>query len=262
MVNKLKYVQSWTDHLGRKRYRFRRKNHRLFELPHPESPNFLATYNAAFEGRRLDAEPFARIANATWIYLFRHSDEAIKIGVSQNVHRRRTQVAGHFPEKLQILHASQVGSGQARCIEAAAMFLLRPLRIKGEWFRASDDIALLALYVAETGDIETSNLLRQKIDIESRDAKDVRFDADWRKLLRRLHAEHPKKFKNLNPFCMAETSWSKPRSKDRPAEFKLPSDYVRPYGRLTTAKISIYPEEWNAARKKKTQQSSDNVSTT
>jgi len=52
---KLRYIQSWTDALGRKRYRFRRKGFPGAELPvnsDPASPEFQAAYHAALRGER------------------------------------------------------------------------------------------------------------------------------------------------------------------------------------------------------------------
>src|SRR5262245_58088359 len=52
---KLRYIQGWTDELGRKRYRFRRKGFPGIELPvngDPNSPEFMAAYFAALRGER------------------------------------------------------------------------------------------------------------------------------------------------------------------------------------------------------------------
>jgi hypothetical protein len=52
---KMKYVNHWTDELGRKRYRFRRKGFPGAELPvnnDPASPEFQAAYHAALRGER------------------------------------------------------------------------------------------------------------------------------------------------------------------------------------------------------------------
>ena len=54
---KLRYIQTWTDTLGRKRYRFRRKGFSGVELPvnsDPASPEFQAAYHAALRGERQD----------------------------------------------------------------------------------------------------------------------------------------------------------------------------------------------------------------
>jgi hypothetical protein len=53
----LRHVQCWTDHLGRNRYRFRRRGYPRVELPvngDPNSPEFQAAYHAALRGEKLD----------------------------------------------------------------------------------------------------------------------------------------------------------------------------------------------------------------
>jgi hypothetical protein len=53
----MKYIWHWTDELGRKRYRFRRKGFPGVELPvngDPASPEFQAAYHAALRGERQD----------------------------------------------------------------------------------------------------------------------------------------------------------------------------------------------------------------
>jgi len=52
----LQHIQSWTDHLGRKRYRFRRRGYPRVELPvngDPDSVEFQAAYHAAMRGEKL-----------------------------------------------------------------------------------------------------------------------------------------------------------------------------------------------------------------
>jgi integrase/recombinase XerD len=52
---KMKYIQHWTDDLGRKRYRFRRNGYPRVELPvnsDPSSPEFQAAYHAALRGEK------------------------------------------------------------------------------------------------------------------------------------------------------------------------------------------------------------------
>jgi integrase len=55
---KMQYVQSWEDHLGRRRYRFRRAGYPRVELPvdsDPASPEFQAAYHAAMRGEKTNA---------------------------------------------------------------------------------------------------------------------------------------------------------------------------------------------------------------
>jgi integrase len=54
----LKHVQHWIDHLGRKRFRFRRRGYPRIELPvngDPNSPEFQAAYHAALRGQKTSA---------------------------------------------------------------------------------------------------------------------------------------------------------------------------------------------------------------
>jgi integrase/recombinase XerD len=59
----MKYVQRWEDHLGRRRYRFRRAGYPRVELPvdaDPSSPEFQAAYHAAMKGEK-PAEAMAAV---------------------------------------------------------------------------------------------------------------------------------------------------------------------------------------------------------
>src|SRR5215471_28851 len=55
MQVEMKYIQHWTDHLGRKRYRLRRRGFKRVELPvdgDPDSVEFQAAYYAALRGEK------------------------------------------------------------------------------------------------------------------------------------------------------------------------------------------------------------------
>src|SRR5262245_16756557 len=55
---RMKYINEWVDHLGRHRYRFRRKGYPGVELPvdtDPNSPEFQAAYHAALRGEKTNA---------------------------------------------------------------------------------------------------------------------------------------------------------------------------------------------------------------
>jgi integrase len=57
MQVRLKFINTWTDHLGRQRYRFRRRGFPHVELPvdsDPNSPEFMSAYTAALRGERVD----------------------------------------------------------------------------------------------------------------------------------------------------------------------------------------------------------------
>jgi integrase len=77
---KMKYINTWTDHLNRKPFRFRRRGFPRIELPvdsDPSSPEFQAAYHAALAGRQTDAAVVAvaarggsgTVANAVREYL-------------------------------------------------------------------------------------------------------------------------------------------------------------------------------------------------
>jgi integrase len=61
---RMKYIQAWIDHLGRRRYRFRRRGFQRVELPvdgDPSSPEFQAAYHAALRGE-IPGEAIAAVA--------------------------------------------------------------------------------------------------------------------------------------------------------------------------------------------------------
>jgi len=67
MSTELKYIHHWVDHLGRNRYRFRRRGFPGIELPvdgDPNSPEFLAVYFAALRGEKTNAALAAVAARA------------------------------------------------------------------------------------------------------------------------------------------------------------------------------------------------------
>jgi len=56
MQVRLKFINTWTDHLGRQRYRFRRRGFPRVELPvgaDPNSPEFMTAYSAALKGEKV-----------------------------------------------------------------------------------------------------------------------------------------------------------------------------------------------------------------
>jgi hypothetical protein len=64
MQVEMKYIQHWTDHLGRKRYRLRRRGFKRVELPvdgDPDSVEFQAAYYAALRGEK-PSEAVAAVA--------------------------------------------------------------------------------------------------------------------------------------------------------------------------------------------------------
>jgi hypothetical protein len=103
-------------------------------------------------------------AKAHFVYLIKRTDGMIKVGISKNVRRRRSQLVLASPDELSILKMVKSSPGLAFQIGAAVKFLLRPLRIRGEWFNCSDALALLALRAAETGELECRACIAAEIE--------------------------------------------------------------------------------------------------
>ena len=93
-------------------------------------------------------------ARAYFVYLIKRDDGMIKVGISNHVRRRRSQLGQASPNKLSILRIVRSSGGLAFQIETGVKFLLHPLRVRGEWFECSDELALLALRAAETGELK------------------------------------------------------------------------------------------------------------
>jgi len=68
------------------------------------------------------------------------------------------------PEKLSILKIVRSSGGLAFQIETGVKFLLRPFRLRGEWFNCSEALALLALRAAETGELECRACVAAEIE--------------------------------------------------------------------------------------------------
>ena len=103
---------------------------------------------------------------ARYVYVIERADGAIKVGISKNVQSRRSQLAHASPEKLSILKITQPagGKGLAFHVETAVKFLLRPFRMRGEWFKCSKTLALLALRAAEHGELECRACIAAEIE--------------------------------------------------------------------------------------------------
>ena len=87
----------------------------------------------------------------------------IKVGVSCNVRKRRSLLAEASPERLSILKIIKPGKALAFHIESGVKILLRRFRIRDEWFKCSDTLALLALHAAEHGELECRSRLAMEI---------------------------------------------------------------------------------------------------
>ena len=100
------------------------------------------------------SKPRLNEAWANYVYLIERADGAIKVGISKNVRRRRSHLAHASPEKLSILKTIRTKQKLAFHIETGVKVLLRPFHIRGEWFKCSKALALLALRAAEHGELE------------------------------------------------------------------------------------------------------------
>jgi len=80
------------------------------------------------------------------VYLIRRPDGLIKVGISLDPHRRLSDFATGSPETLSILKVVKVlDELNARRIERAVKVSLLRYRIRGEWFKCSNERALRAL---------------------------------------------------------------------------------------------------------------------
>lgn len=80
-------------------------------------------------------------------------------------------MAHALPEKLSILKTIRTKQKLAFHIETSVKVLLRPFHIRGEWFKCSKALALLALRAAEHGELEcracvAAEIERQRLERE------------------------------------------------------------------------------------------------
>jgi hypothetical protein len=87
----------------------------------------------------------------------------IKVGVSRSVAKRRSSLANASPETLSILKTIETNKVLAFHVESGVKVLLRQFRIRGEWFKCSDTLALLALRAAEQGELECRSRMATEI---------------------------------------------------------------------------------------------------
>jgi hypothetical protein len=101
------------------------------------------------------------VAAARSVYLFeRGIGGIIKIGIAKNVRKRRSQLANATPEKLSILRVLTPKNCWPVHVESAFKALMQPCRLRGEWFKCSDILAIVALHVVEHGDLAGCALVR------------------------------------------------------------------------------------------------------
>jgi hypothetical protein len=109
-------------------------------------------------------------AEGCFVYLIKRSDGTIKVGVSRNVAKRRSTLANASPDTLSILKTIETDEVLAFHIESGVKALLRQFRTRGEWFKCSDTLALLALRAAKHGELDcrsriATEIKRQKLRI-------------------------------------------------------------------------------------------------
>src|SRR5262249_34059057 len=122
----------------------------------------LAKYSlSAYRRRRERNPPMGTKCKYTKVYLIeRGNGGVIKVGVTRNVGKRRSDLANSNAEELSILRILHPKNCWPIHIESAFKKLMRPRRLRGEWFRCSDILALVALHVVEQGDLAGCALVR------------------------------------------------------------------------------------------------------
>lgn len=88
-------------------------------------------------------------AQARYVYIFAREGGLVKIGVTRNARRRLSGIQCATPEKLTIEHIERPATMSAFGVEAAAMRLLDPWRVSGEWFRCPVGLARIAVAAAQ-----------------------------------------------------------------------------------------------------------------
>jgi hypothetical protein len=112
-------------------------------------------------------------ARANYVYLIERADGVIKVGISKNVRRRRSHLAHASPEKLSILKTIRTKQRLAFHIETGVKVLLRPFRVRGEWFKCSKTLALLALRAAEQGELECRACIAAEIERQRLEREEI-----------------------------------------------------------------------------------------
>lgn len=166
-------------------------------------------------------KPRSHEARANYVYLIKRSDGSdgldslIKVGVSKNVRNRRSHLANASPEKLSILKTIKPGRGLAFHIETAVKFLLRPFCVRGEWFKCSEALAMLALRAAEHGELEcracvAMEIERQKLiqdplelELEAFSVRNGFEDTPWTALTREMLKRFPEFMHEADPWAKA-----------------------------------------------------------
>jgi Meiotically up-regulated gene 113 len=178
------------------------------------------------------------IAAARYVYLIERGDGGIvKVGIAKNVRKRRSQLANASAEKLSILRILTPNNCWPVHIESAFKTLMQPCHLRGEWFKCTDILAIVALHVVEHGDLAGCALVRAVL-IEpflNHEALHI-YAAD---LARRF----PAYFERLKPVAGLQNAQTKGRRRLLNA-----LEYNQQDRQRVSKTISIYPDEWNKAR--------------
>jgi hypothetical protein len=135
----------------------------LNTLSYPTAPQSPSARKSEFSGLPNRQHPHRDEEKPGYVYLIRRSDGMIKVGVSRNVAKRRSRLAQASPETLSILKTIKPGRALAFHVEGGVKVLLRQFRARGEWFKCSDTLALLALRAAEHGELECRSCVATEI---------------------------------------------------------------------------------------------------
>lgn len=97
------------------------------------------------------------------LYLFRSSSGLYKIGISQNVKRRASNIRTASGFDIEILSVWNTGNRDAKSIESAVHEHLKDFRIIGEWFKFSEDYSVVDIFDSF---VQTSTTGSRKIRIK------------------------------------------------------------------------------------------------
>lgn len=98
--------------------------------------------------------PRANEAAAGFVYVIARGDGASKVGVSRNPKRRLSQLAISSPDTLVLARSIRCGAPAAFHVEQGVKVMLESVRLRGEWFRVSPELAAFAIECAKSGSLE------------------------------------------------------------------------------------------------------------
>ena len=147
---KLKYIDTFTDRHGHRRFYFRRGNGPRLRLPDIEAgaapgPEFMLKYNGYLAGQTMATIPMPRERRGT-IYFAGYGDY-LKIGfTSGSVATRIRDLATGSPLPITI-YATLPGSTMAD--ERVLHKRFKRLRLQNEWFRMTDSLLAWVISVQD-----------------------------------------------------------------------------------------------------------------